>query len=239
MTALTSDSVAGRFGALPAARDSLAEKIYTRLRLALISGEHEPGKMLNIRKLAAESNTSPTPAREAVMQLVREGALELRMGHQPRVPMLSVSRYLSIREVRVPLERLAAELAAVHITPATLEPLKKAHADFIAAESEGRWKDALDANKRFHFAIYEASRNPVLVKTIENLWLLIGPFITMQYPHVRRASMEVHPHLLIIDALERRSPGEAGDQVVHDLREGSFLLLQQLRQQEAAAAEAA
>ena len=29
------------------------------------------------------------------MQLVREGALELRLGHQPRVPVLTIPHYIT------------------------------------------------------------------------------------------------------------------------------------------------
>ena len=82
----------------------------------LMTGQYEPGSRLNIRRLAATYNTSPTPVREAIVQLVREGALELRLGHQPRVPVLTIPQYINIRETRAPLERLAAELGAVHIT---------------------------------------------------------------------------------------------------------------------------
>jgi DNA-binding GntR family transcriptional regulator len=215
------------------ARDSLSEKIYAQLRLALISGLYEPGSRLNIRGLAAANKTSPTPVREAVVQLVREGALELRLGHQPRVPILSISEYVKIREVRAPLERLAAELAAVHISAAEIAALEKHHGDFVEAERDRRWKTALAANQAFHFTIYHASNNDVLVRVIENLWLLGGPFVNNQYPGVPRAHMEAHPHVLIIDALRRKAPGESGELVVRDLREGSYLILQRLKAVEA------
>jgi len=82
-------------GAMPSlSRDSLSEKIYGRLRLALMTGVYDSGARLNIRGLAAGYKTSPTPVREAVMQLVREGALELRLGHQPRVPVLTIPQYI-------------------------------------------------------------------------------------------------------------------------------------------------
>ncbi len=55
-------------------RDSLSEKIYNRLRVALMTGAYESGARLNIRGLAASYETSPTPVREAIMQLVREGS---------------------------------------------------------------------------------------------------------------------------------------------------------------------
>jgi DNA-binding GntR family transcriptional regulator len=36
--------------------------------------------------------------------------------------------------------------------------------------------EALAANPGFHFAIYRASDNEILVGAIENLWFLAGPF---------------------------------------------------------------
>jgi DNA-binding GntR family transcriptional regulator len=185
---------------------------------------------LSIRRLASEFNTSPTPVREAIFQLVREGALELRPGYQPRVPVLDVPVYLNIRETRFPLERLAGELAAVHITAREIEALREYHRKFQQGEADERWRDALIANQNFHFTIYNASRNPVLVRVIENLWLLAGPIVNSQYPYVRQASSDMHPHILVIDALERRSPSDAGELLVQDLREGSYRILRQMEQ---------
>lgn len=213
---------------LDLARDSLSEQIYNHLRLKLITGLYPQGSRLSIRRLASELKTSPTPVREAVFQLVREGALELRSGYQPRVPMLDIQTYLQIRETRVPLERLAGELAAAHITPEELAALRDHHRKFIEAEAAEEWQAALIANQNFHFGIYTAARNPVLLRVIGNLWLLVGPFVSAQYPHIREAASDVHPHLLIIDALDRRAPAEAGDMVVSDLREGSYRILRQL-----------
>ncbi|MDQ0138097.1 DNA-binding GntR family transcriptional regulator [Neorhizobium galegae] len=210
-------------------RDSLSERIYARLRVALMTGQYEPGSRLNIRGLAATYNTSPTPVREAVFQLVREGALEIRLGHQPRVPVLSIPQYLNIRETRAPLERLAAELAAARIDEASIDHLDELHVRFLESEARSRWKDALAANQEFHFTIYRASENDVLVRFIENLWLLAGPFVNNQYPIVRAAVAAVHPHILITDALRRRSPAEVGELVVRDLREGSYNILQKLK----------
>jgi DNA-binding GntR family transcriptional regulator len=210
-------------------RNSLSERIYARLRVALMTGVYESGAKLNIRGLAAQYQISPTPVREAVMQLVREGALELRLGHQPRVPVLTIPQYIKIRETRAPLERLATELAAVHVTEALLEKLRGYHHRFVQAEIDLMWKEALAANQAFHFEIYRASQNEILVGVIENLWLLAGPFINNQYPNIRRGGSEVHPHLMIIDALSRKSPSEAGELAVRDLREGSYLILQNLK----------
>jgi DNA-binding GntR family transcriptional regulator len=194
-----------------------------------MTGQYEPGSKLNIRKLAASYDMSPTPVREAIFQLVREGALELRLGHQPRIPVLSIPQYINIRETRAPLERLATELSAARIGAGDIEELKRLHELFVECEKKQRFKEALAANQEFHFTIYRASGNDVLVRVIENLWLLAGPFVNNQYPLDEEAAPRVHPHVLIIDALTRSSPAEAGELVVRDLREGSYVILEKLK----------
>jgi DNA-binding GntR family transcriptional regulator len=210
-------------------RSSLYENIYAQLRLGLMSGVYEPGDRINIRKLGKISQTSPTPAREAVMQLVREGALELKPGHQPRVPVLTADQYIKIREVRVPLERLATELATIRVTDEMLDHLIKLDRQFVDAEQRGSWKEATSANQEFHFFIYNASENNVLVRTIENFWLLTGPLVHKQYVSSSRLPSDSALHSQIIDALRRRMPNEAGDLIVQDMREGSGMILEHLR----------
>lgn len=209
-------------------RPSLSQQVYQSLRLSLMSGGFEPGARLNITRLAERFGTSVTPVREAVFQLVREQALDLRPGHQPRVPVLGIDRYIHLRETRVPLERLATELAVARATGADTAALQGLHDRFVACEEADDWRGALAANQAFHFHIYRASGNPVLVGVIENLWLLAGPFTTNQYPGLRNARITPHPHDILIDAMARKAPAEAGDAIVNDLRDGSFRLLRQM-----------
>ncbi|SKA36195.1 DNA-binding transcriptional regulator, GntR family [Enhydrobacter aerosaccus] len=162
------------------------------------------------------------------MQLVREGALELKPGYQPRVPVLSADQYIKIREVRVPLERLATELATVRVTNELLDQLVELDKQFIDAEHRRSWKEAMSANQAFHFSIYNASGNEVLVRMIENLWLLTGPFVHKQYLSLPRLPSDSDLHTQIIDALRRRMPNEAGDLIVQDMREGFRIILQHL-----------
>ena len=209
-------------------RSSLSEQIYRSLRLSLMSGGFQPGARLNISRLAERFGTSVTPVREAVFQLVREQALELKRGFQPRVPVLEIARYIKLRETRAPLERLATELATPHMTPGDLDALQELHRQFVTREEADDWAGALAANQAFHFKIYTASKNPVLVGVIENLWLIAGPFTTNQYPALRNARTNPHPHDILVDALRRGSAVEAGDAMVNDLRDASFRMLRQM-----------
>ena len=221
----SSDSLAEE---LDLSRDNLSARIYERLRLELMTGLHEPGSRISIRRMAAQLNTSATPVREAIFQLIREGALELRPGFQPRVPVLALDEYINIRDTRAPLERAAAELAAVHVTEEDLRQLALFHDRYADGCRNRLWRDAVVANQAFHFTIYRATRNPVLIRVIEGLWLLAGPFVAQQFPRYAQEPTDLHPHLMIIDALRRRSPAEAGDLVVRDLREGSERIIARL-----------
>jgi DNA-binding GntR family transcriptional regulator len=207
-------------------RDSLSDRIYERLRLGLMTGVYEPGERLNIRQLAKAFETSPTPVREAMMQLAREGALELRTGHLLRVPNMSLERYLEVRDVRLPLERLAAERAAQQAKESDLLEIHYQARRCVDAEKREAWKEALAANQEFHFAIYKAAGSPVLVRVLENLWLLTGPFINHLYP-AYSSYRSAQPHDRIVQALRKRDSAEAGEAVVHDILQGSSAMVEQ------------
>lgn len=217
---------------VPSARSSLSQQVYQHLRLGIMAGRFPPGTRLSISGLAEQFGTSPTPVREAVFQLVRERALELRPGHQPRVPILEIERYIETREVRAPLERLAAELAAARISQAELEELAALHRHYAECEDRQDWTGALAANQSFHFCVYGASGNPVLKSVLENFWLITGPFVTNQYPAILNSRINPHPHSMLIEALRRGDSSEAGDALVNDLRDGSHKVLEWLRQNE-------
>jgi len=52
----------------------------------------------------------------------------------------------------------------------------------MRAESEASTPDlprAVELNKTFHFAVYEAAHSPILVEIIRALWLKAGPVINL------------------------------------------------------------
>ena len=110
------------------------------------------------------------------------------------------------------------------------EQWEEHHARYAEGARTKSWQEAVVANQAFHFTIYRASQNPILVRLIENLWLLAGPFVAQQFHHSVREPSDIHPHRMLIDALRRRSPAEVGDLLVRDLKEGSNMIITQFRQ---------
>jgi DNA-binding GntR family transcriptional regulator len=156
--------------------DNLQEHLYQRIREGLLAGRFQPGERLKIRDLAAEWGTSPMPVRAALQRLVAEGALEGEPQRSVRVPPMTRERYEHIFQVRMSLEGLAVELATPRLSADDLAVLHDCVARMDQAIEERQITAYLDANSQFHLHLYSACGNPVLVRSIETLWLQIGPF---------------------------------------------------------------
>jgi len=75
----------------------------------------------------------------------------------------------------------AAAQAALHRDSSDLVSIARAE-EVMRAESEQPVPDlprAVEFNKTFHFAVYEAAHSPILVEIIRALWLKAGPVINL------------------------------------------------------------
>lgn len=156
--------------------DNLQEQLYQRIREGLLAGRFQPGQALKIRDLAAQWGTSPMPVRAALQRLVAEGALEGEQQRSVRVPAMTRQRYEHIFQVRLALEGLAVELATPRLGETELASLRDCVQRMERAIEQRQVQAYLDANSQFHLQLYGACGNPVLVRSIESLWLQIGPF---------------------------------------------------------------
>jgi DNA-binding GntR family transcriptional regulator len=156
--------------------DNLQEQLYQRIREGLLAGRFQPGQALKIRDLAAEWGTSPMPVRAALQRLVAEGALEGEQQRSVRVPSMTRERYENIFQVRLALEGLAVELATPRLSSDDLVLLRDCLRRMEVAIERRQVQDYLNANSQFHLYLYGACGNPVLLRSIESLWLQIGPF---------------------------------------------------------------
>lgn len=156
--------------------DNLQEHLYLQLREALLEGRFQPGERLKIRDLAARWGTSPMPVRAALQRLIAEGALEGEPQRSVRIPLMTRERYQHIFQVRLALEGLAVELATPQLTSADMTELRACVQRMEQSIERRRVQVYLEANSRFHLRLYSACGNPVLLRSIESLWLQIGPF---------------------------------------------------------------
>ncbi|RJE78614.1 GntR family transcriptional regulator [Paracoccus sp. JM45] len=168
-----------RLGPLALIEGSTAQaQIYARLREAIISGYFRPGEEISLRRAAAVLGTSVTPVREALRQLESDGGLEVFGGNRVlRVPILTQTQLVDIRDIRIQLEGFAAAQAIHAIGAPQLRLISNACAIMQRAADTGDADLYLESNWRFHSLIYRAAGRAVLMNTIEGMWLRVGPLI--------------------------------------------------------------
>ncbi|KAA0075083.1 GntR family transcriptional regulator [Tardiphaga sp. P9-11] len=165
----------------PLDRQTLGERAYAQLADLLISGRLAPGEKLSLRMAAEVLGVSIMPVREAVSRLVADKALEVAANRAVRVPVMSATQFRDLTKVRIAIEGHAAAEAARLRGDGNLESIASAEAA-MRAESEVKAPDlprAVELNKTFHFAVYEAAQSPILVEIIRALWLKAGPVINL------------------------------------------------------------
>ncbi len=199
---------------------SLSAQIYQRLKYELMSARLRPGDRLKIRDLAQSLGTSETPVREALLQLVRDGALEMKPGYYIRVRRLTLHQYMELREIRLLLEPHAAVKALPHVDDAFIADLEKRHASLIKAEQDKDYPTALLANYEFHFSVYRRSGMPQLIEVLERLWVQTGPLLNLLYPYGHPTYDGPHQHLNVIAALRARDETALAEAFRADLVEG-------------------
>jgi DNA-binding GntR family transcriptional regulator len=148
----------------------LADQVYATLRAAIMNGELPVGTRLRIRDLAEQVGTSVMPVREAIRRLEQAGLAE-RVPHKGAVVKgLTLAELVHVYDVRKLLEVEAARLGSRHIGPADCGRMQREYELMLAAITDQRVVAYLDHDEVLLTILYQASGNPVLVDTIQNLW---------------------------------------------------------------------
>ena len=198
-------------------KDSLHERAYLTLRRALILGRFRPGQRLLLKPLAEELGISVTPVREALQRLASEHGLVNDRSRTMIVPILSVSRFREIRDIRIELEGRAVEAATKLITPGDIGKLEEIQQSLLQRRQAGDVQGALANNQAFHFRLYQRADLPVLLSLIEGLWVRIGPLLTCLYEYSEPVALREHPHVAILAALGSKDAAAARLAIANDI----------------------
>ncbi|WP_439522444.1 GntR family transcriptional regulator [Marivita sp.] len=186
---------------------SSGEAAYASLIEALRSGEFSPGDRLREEDVAKRLNLSRTPVREALRRLENNGIVE----HRPRIGAairkLSHTEIVELYEMRIVLERTAADMAAQHGSEAEFDALDDMNTRISLMEETPTLGAAI--NQDFHETLYLAARNRFLIaaaKAINNALILLGP---TTYTDPDRIRIVVAEHGDLISALRQRDGSRA------------------------------
>lgn len=198
----------------------LGSSVYATLRDALIAGRLKPNDRLRIRELAQQVGTSVTPVRDAILQLAKEQALEMRTPKDIRVPQLDSMQYNEIRLLRLQLEGLGAENAARHIGEYDLQRIELNIQQNRQAIADEDLANALRLNSEFHLLLAQSAQMPLLSQFIDSLWMRTGPLIAQSYAYFsQRMAIDHHQEILV--ALRHRDGDKARKAIQEDILDGS------------------
>jgi DNA-binding GntR family transcriptional regulator len=204
----------------------LGEQVYDRIATALLTGQMRPNDKLTIRGLADQLGVSSTPVRDAVKQLTQENVLEHRTPKDVRVPVMSEQTYLEILTIRLSLEGLAAEQAAINASAQQIRDLRRLLDRNEKAIVRRRWAEATQGNQEFHLALSTLAGMPVLQKVLRGLWLQMGPLVACYYD-TEPGGLNTQ-HYVLVDALEARDGAAARRAIEADISLARPAMLDQI-----------
>ncbi|MDE2571676.1 MAG: GntR family transcriptional regulator [bacterium] len=205
---------------------TLSQRSLAYLRDLIVAGRIDSTRWMRMADLARALGTSITPVRSALMELEREGLVEIAKARGVRViPMTRED----VRDVYLLHAFLSGELAAraaARALPPLLEACRRLQRrmERVAA---GRSKESIDdLNWKFHRLINLEAGAPRLARILRQVSYSVPHAFHAMVPGWSHLAMQHHRAL--IGALESGSAQEARNWAEEHVRVGCALLLEQL-----------
>jgi len=209
---------------------TLNDRAYTTIKQGLISGKFAPGEVLVIRKLAEMYGISTTPIREALQRLVAERVLEIAPNRSIFVPLLTASTFEELTSIRVAMEGVAGERATRHMTDSALVEVKALYNSMGRAVAARNGSLYLALNEAFHFAIYTQANAPLLLNMVRDLWVRVGPYLSLLMESAAYVPRSNDVHQKIVEALERRDSAAVRASIEEDITSAAAVLGERLEE---------
>ncbi len=189
----------------PVRNISKSSQVFQRLRDAIRSGELSPGTPLKEAHIAKQMSVSQVPVREALLQLEHLGLVIRVPDRGTYVTTLSRAEMEQLLSVRCHLEDLAFRLAAKRMTPELEAELRARLRDLEKCAKSNDHFSVAEADLKFHEAVWNASGNAVLAKTLDQLCVSIYAFVSLKR-HTAGERLAPVSHEVLLDALLKRDP---------------------------------
>jgi DNA-binding GntR family transcriptional regulator len=177
------------------------QRVYDELWELMTTLQLEPGAVLNVPALAERLGTSVRAVEEALKLLAHEGLVSVTLRHGIYVAEAEAAELAELSELRLPLEGLAAQLAAERATPddiAVLEALCREQASLATDDPAVLF----DLDHRFHRAIAAAAHNRYLAQTLERFFGLVRRLWFLALPELASLPSAVEEHLALVAAIQ-------------------------------------
>jgi DNA-binding GntR family transcriptional regulator len=194
-----SEMVAGSISTIHAR--SLREQVRRALEAALVSGELRPGEIYSAPGLAEQFGISATPVREAMLQLVKDGFVEVVRNKGFRVVEISDEDLDQISQVRMLLEVPTTVATAQLLSAAKVATLRALADEIQDGATRGDIIAYLDADRRFHVELIATLGNPRLTELVDRFRRQTRLFGLDALVQSGRLTGSAHEHHELLDLL--------------------------------------
>lgn len=190
-------------------RRNLREEAVDVLRAAILGGELEPGSIHSAVSLAERLGVSPTPVREAMLELANSGLVEVLPNRGFRVTVIDDRDLDEISELRLMLELPAIDLVIERASDTDLAELERPLQELETAADRLDVPAFLLADREFHLSLLALTGNRRLVEIVAGLrdqTRIVGLHSLAEEGALQSTASEHRP---ILDAIRARNLAEA------------------------------
>lgn len=148
---------------------SLREQVRRALEAALVAGELVPGEIYSAPALGERFGVSATPVREAMLDLARDGFVEVVRNRGFRVVEMSEEDLDQISQIRLLLEVPTTATIGPELSPELMAKLERIADNIEHAAERGDLIDYLDSDRQFHVELIAALGNPRLTELVDRM----------------------------------------------------------------------
>lgn len=219
-------------------RSNLRQQAVSLIRTRILGGELEPETVYSATTLAADMGVSATPIREAMLDLVSEGLVEVVPNKGYRLTNPTEKDLNEIFELRLLLEVPTLESVIARAKDRDLARLEKPVEKCMAAAKARDLTPFLLSDREFHLGLIAITGNERLVRlvgTLRDQTRLIGIKHLLDSGRLADAGIE---HARILDAVKARDVQVAEDLMAGHLSHTRGIWAGQVEDGSAAAAAA-
>lgn len=184
-------------------RARLADAVYQRVKKDIFEFRLLPGAGFSENEIAARTNVSRTPVREALLRLVREGFVELHPKSGWSVKPLDFEHFDHLYDVRIILELAALAKLATNDFGAILEPLKTVWLVPVKRR-RAHWIEVAQLDEAFHSTLVHAAGNPELARIHGEVTEHIRIIRQLDFTQRERVDRTYEEHAAILRAVLAR-----------------------------------
>lgn len=185
------------------------QRVYDFVMERIVEGTYAGGDALSISEIAADTNVSLIPTREALRRLESEGLVEFVFHRGVRVTALDPTGYQEIMQTQAVLEALAVSMSAPFLTEEDLELARSLNQLMNIAHESGDFHGYNENSLKFHRLLNSKCPNTYLRDTLERGQLRVAAVRAAVVGYRSELTAQLsNEHEQLVDRIAAGAPGE-------------------------------